>query len=77
MTLNNLEDKIAHLENLFREQNSHLPEALLLGRMEYQVLISGIYAGGFHSFSHNIASICRYKQFDVYEVNVDSLIKIY
>lgn len=69
MTLKELHDKIDFAEYQFKSNMDHLPEVLLLGRKEYGLLTSSIYSGGFYSLR-------KYKQFDVYEVNVESLIRV-
>lgn len=76
MTLSELHDEIGHAEYVFRSEMDHLPEVLLLGRKEFELLVSIVYTGGFYFYSINIESILKYKQFDVYEVNVPSLIRV-
>lgn len=66
--------KIDRLEMDFFSQNIHKPEILLLGREEYRLLIEHFSESSFQS--RYIKSVVNYKQFDVYEVNVPSLIRL-
>lgn len=66
--------KIDRLEMDFFSQNIHKPEILLLGREEYRLLMEHFSESSFQS--RCIKSIIQYKQFDVYEVNIGSLIRV-
>ena len=50
MTLSELHDEIGHAEYVFRSEMDHLPEVLLLGRKEFELLVSSVYTGGFYFY---------------------------
>lgn len=70
-------EEINDMEYAFHSQNSHIPEVLLLGENEYSTLVEYLNKEDLFYFSPQIRNLIRYKQFDIYEVKQESLIKMY